>query len=1192
MISAALATLATVSLQGGQPASAPVPPPLPNAIRLGDTLTLPMDRIGNVGHVLRLDLAVVEPLTLVAESYDGDVSIAVENGNGTVLAFDDDTGTQTNAHLFWSPSDTGSFSVRLSAKPPRTGTATIRVLRGNLDAEPPDPRRAAKDYGEFAYYRAMRRTDEARVTLALELLAALSSPSDRHSVRQSIETACAGIAESNALLQQAKNAREAGDVAVAREHIHAAWIRLESIPASEESSLVAESAWSLGFDAYGLADLRTAASAWNCALRHLERILPDDHPDLLVARQNVAVTAKAQGDLSRARSLDERVVASNERTLPEGHPYLLAARQGLAATAASQGDLPRARALFESTLAVYERTLPEDHPVLLTARHNLAATLFEQGDSARARALEESVLAVRERTLAEDDSDLLRTRQNLALIVEAQGDLARARALEESVLAVRERTLPEDHPDLLAARQNLAASEANRGDLTRARALKETVLAARERTLPEDHPDLLAARQSLAVTARAQGDLSRARILQESVLAAYERILPEDHPNLLRTREGLALTVADQGDLRRARALLESVLGARERALRDDHPELLKALHNLARNLASLRDMDSLGPVLSRLASGARAQIRGAAILAPREVQAAAAAQERSLGLGLSLTRLEPDPDELLPAFFAWIETRRAAAAVEGSAAQFSDDPEVEDLRRAVSAARQLSSDLTSGLGGGVDPSRPTASTVLAASSRRDDAERALAQALAQRGRLPVEVDCSSLASALRPGETAVGFHGYTRWNSQNEAPNSWSANRSLLVHVVAPDGSLQRIELGPLAPIEEAVEVWRLELGSSVGRGAGAITGGATEAQARSAFASRRLRELVVDPIRAAAPNSRSWSVCLDGALHLVPLEALPTERGVLGDEVEIRNEVSFERLLRKRVAPTGEPSLLVIGGVDFGAEATGASIATASSPPLARSAEERGGVHFGALPRTSEETQAIASYFETVFGEEPRFLEGARATKAAFVEAAPRARWLHLATHGYYSDANVRVLGEPDRDVSHVLWQRASLEETVKGLSPYTLCGLALAGANRGRDSLGRVPGILTAEELAGLDLRRCELAVLSACETHVGLDRGASGMASLQAALHAAGARSAITSLWKVDDERTRELMVDFYRRLWVEEQPVAAALWNAKKAARAKGWPVRDWAGWILTGDPGDDPDRSPATRPANATSSDR
>ena len=136
-----------------------------------------------------------------------------------------------------------------------------------------------------------------------------------------------------------------------------------------------------------------------------------------------------------------------------------------------------------------------------------------------------------------------------------------------------------------------------------------------------------------------------------------------------------------------------------------------------------------------------------------------------------------------------------------------------------------------------------------------------------------------------------------------------------------------------------------------------------------------------------------------------------------------------------------------------------------------------------------------------------------------------------------------------------------------------------MALAGANLPADATGRIPGLITAEELSTLDLANCELAVLSACDTNVGVRRAGQGVASLQRALHMAGARSVITSLWKVPDEATKELMVDFYRRLWVQKKEKAVALWEAKMKLRdakdERGRPkygTRDWAAWVLTGDP--------------------
>jgi CHAT domain-containing protein len=61
-------------------------------------------------------------------------------------------------------------------------------------------------------------------------------------------------------------------------------------------------------------------------------------------------------------------------------------------------------------------------------------------------------------------------------------------------------------------------------------------------------------------------------------------------------------------------------------------------------------------------------------------------------------------------------------------------------------------------------------------------------------------------------------------------------------------------------------------------------------------------------------------------------------------------------------------------------------------------------------------------------------------------------------------------------------------------------------------------------------------------------------------------AAGARTAITLLWKVDDAATRRLFELFHTKLWSEKLGPADALWQAKMALRSEGHPTRDWAVW--------------------------
>ena len=107
------------------------------------------------------------------------------------------------------------------------------------------------------------------------------------------------------------------------------------------------------------------------------------------------------------------------------------------------------------------------------------------------------------------------------------------------------------------------------------------------------------------------------------------------------------------------------------------------------------------------------------------------------------------------------------------------------------------------------------------------------------------------------------------------------------------------------------------------------------------------------------------------------------------------------------------------------------------------------------------------------------------------------------------------------------------------VAGYHPDSLCGLALAGANQQAEP-GQDDGILTALAVEELDLSHAQLATLSACETGLGRTAGGEGVLGLQRAFQLAGAKSTVTTLWKIPDKASQLLMTDFYANLWDQDK----------------------------------------------------
>jgi CHAT domain-containing protein len=95
--------------------------------------------------------------------------------------------------------------------------------------------------------------------------------------------------------------------------------------------------------------------------------------------------------------------------------------------------------------------------------------------------------------------------------------------------------------------------------------------------------------------------------------------------------------------------------------------------------------------------------------------------------------------------------------------------------------------------------------------------------------------------------------------------------------------------------------------------------------------------------------------------------------------------------------------------------------------------------------------------------------------------------------------------------------------------------------------------------------------QLVVLSACETGHGTSLAGDGVYGLRRALALAGAESQVVSLWRVDDESTRQLMCRFYEEL-AQGTGRAEALRRAKLSLlrTTRTSPPYHWAPFVLTG----------------------
>ena len=115
-------------------------------------------------------------------------------------------------------------------------------------------------------------------------------------------------------------------------------------------------------------------------------------------------------------------------------------------------------------------------------------------------------------------------------------------------------------------------------------------------------------------------------------------------------------------------------------------------------------------------------------------------------------------------------------------------------------------------------------------------------------------------------------------------------------------------------------------------------------------------------------------------------------------------------------------------------------------------------------------------------------------------------------------------------------------------------------------------RQDGFINMQDAYGLNAP-VDLVVLSACRTGLGKDVRGEGLIGLTRGFMFAGASSVVSSLWKVDDEATSELMKHFYANMLQKKMRPAEALRAAQNTLRQDPYwqSPHFWAGFILQGE---------------------
>jgi CHAT domain-containing protein len=814
--------------------------------------------------------------------------------------------------------------------------------------------------------------------------------------------------------------------------------------------------------------------------------------DYITSVNNLAGMYQQMGDFSRALPLFLESRDLSKQALGERDGHYINSLGNLAGLYMETGEYAKALPLFLEVRDAYKATMGERHPVYAIGLNNLASIYRKMGDNEKA----------------------------LPLLIEA-------RDVRKAVLGPR-------HPDYAVSVHNLALAYHDMGNLSKALQLLQEARDVRKATLGAHHPDYANSLSNLAGLYRDMGEEAKALPLYLEALDILKGVKGERRPQYSRTLNSLAWLYRDMGEPAKALPLIVEARDLTKAAMGEHQPHYLETVQNLACACYSTGDVGQAKALYRESYALARETLERTAGAQAERQQVLMAASMRSM-LDCYLSLLVATHQPATEAYAAVLDAKGAVLArKKWDQLASASDPETAHLGEKL---RTVSSQLAAhSLAAPPSPQqRAWRQELRSLEEQRERLEQQLAAHSApfRADRARRRATTEQVGDALPDGAALVDFFEYKHYAPPAGGKGKWPSERRLLAFVLRPHQLPVLVELGTVAPVAKAVTDWRGPMESS-------------SLAPVDDTAARTLSRLAWRPLLPHLEGATTLLISPDGALCSFPFAALPGEKP--GSYLIEERAVGYLPSARSVLGVGGEKQLVAggllgVGDVDYGKRPT-----TPPAPGVRRA-------FYAPLPGTRPELERVAAAYRAAFpdGNASRLLTGAAPDAAAIKRELTRSadksayRFVHLACHGFFDPIPPAPSPDPTggdlfaspgpESGPHLL--NAAIRD------PLLRSGLALAGVNRAPEA-----GTLTAAEVAGLDLRGCELAVLSACQTGLGSITNGEGVLGLQRAFDQAGARTLIASLWSVNDAGTSLLMEEFYTNVWAKKLPKLEALRQAQ------------------------------------------
>ena len=952
----------------------------------------------------------------------------------------------------------------------------------------------------------------------------------------------------------------------------------------EKSPDYAMSLYDLGNLYETMGDYKAAEPYYKQSLEIRKQALGEGHPDYATSLTDLGILYFNMGDYKAVEPYFKQALEIRKQALGERHPDYASSLMNLGLFYSEMGDYKAAVPFYKQSVEILKKALGEGAPYYASSINNLGTLCLEMGDYKAAEPYYKQALEIRKQALGEWHPDYAKSLHNLGFLYSEMGDYKAAEPYYKLALEIFKKVLGEGHPDYANCLNSLGNLYADMGDYKAAEPYYKQVLEIRKQALGEGHPDYAKGLLNLGNLYAYMADYKAAEPYFKQALEIFKQALGERHPNYASSLNSLGFLCLEMGDYKAAEPYFKQALEIRKQALGEGHPDYAMSLYDLGTLYLEMGNFNAAELYFNR---AIKVKINNLSInfcwISAQEKQAYWQQEKHFYdnmnSFSVSAVDFVPFSTELsynanLISKSLLLETSRE---LDQAIAQ-SSDVEMKAEFAEMKQFRKLFSKMQS-------EGSTNKEIMERYKSQADSLDKILVNSLGEyaASKRKFEITWKDVQSNLTSTDAAIEFSRY-----YDDKDSSYK----YMALLVQPNYEYPKlVKLGEETAIRIAAQfkdfsslydlIWKdidtlLKGVQTVYYSpAGELNSVSFSAMCFEAGDSV-LKDIAQNRAVIITTNKEKRQSCNAVLIDKYTLHQLTTTRyladGTLNKNKPMNSSLALYGGINYDDLPIKSDSISTEITNEEYAFQLNLSKTNSNKKINKKRGKKRSSSNFGEkleyLPGTKEEITNIAflmnnSKWEVLSRSDKG--TGEYEFKKDLETKVPGV--LHIATHGFAFPDELK------KETNLVDLNQTSTYKVSE--DPMVRCGLLLSGANiswmgnpqKMIEQTGD-DGILTAAEVANLDLSKTKLVVLSACETGLGKIEGSEGTFGLKRGFKLAGVEQIIVSLWSVPDKETMELMTLFYTDLTKTLNPVISFEKAQKEMRNFYPTDPEKWAGFVL------------------------